>query len=47
MAAGGFHLQVEAIEQARHFNRVIRLTSVLFFVMAASVELAAMLSPAP
>jgi hypothetical protein len=43
-----FHLQIEAIKQVRYFNRVIVLTmitSVLFFVMAANVGLAAMLSP--
>lgn len=45
-----FHLQIEAIKQVRYFNRVIVLTmitSVLFFVMAANVGLAAMLSPEP
>jgi hypothetical protein len=47
---GDFHLQIEAIKQVRYFNRVIVLTmitSVLFFVMAANVGLAAMLAPAP
>ena len=45
---GDFHLQIEAIKQVRYFNRVIVLTmitSVLFFVMAATVGIDAMLSP--